>query len=224
MLTILLVDTELELIPSKMTDDYAIRIHAKKRKKPAEKIILDSNFMHSAIERFFPGESNRRGRPDILYHFLVVTMESILNKEGKLRIWVHTRNNRIIEIAPDVRLPKSYNRFVGLMEDLFDKGEIRANDKMLLKLHSGDLKTLMELSGSGSVKILSPTGERSSILSLLDPGESSNTVIIGGFSEGDFTSDVYSLGKSYSIYPSELTIWSVAMELIAQYERVHGVL
>lgn len=223
-LTILLIDTELELIPSEMVDDYSIRIHAKKRKKSAQKIILDSNYMHTAIERFFPGESNRRGRPDILYHFLTVAMESILNKTGNLRVWVHARNDMIIEISPDIRLPKSYNRFVGLLEDLFDKEEIRTGEQTLLKIHRGDVRRLVEISDAKNLKILSPVGDRVSVTSFFENRNESDSVIIGGFSEGDFRSDVYPLGKSYSIFQEELTIWSVAMEIIAQYERANDLI
>lgn len=223
MLTILLVDAELELIPQEMVDDYSIRIHSKKRKKTPQKIILDSNYMHSAIDRYFPGESNRRGRPDILYHFLTVTMESILNKTGNLRVWIHTRSDIIIEISPEIRLPKSYNRFVGLMEDLFDKNEIRTGDSTLLKIHEGDVTELLRLSGAEKPIVLSPKGKDVSVTTLLENSEYNPCVIIGGFSEGDFRSDVYSLGEPYSIFQEELTIWSVAMEIIAQYERVNHI-
>lgn len=219
---ILIADAELELIPENMLDDYSIRIHAKKRKKPPQKILLDSNYMHSAIDRFHPGESSRRGRPDIIYHLLAVVMESILNKRGELRIWVHTRTNAIIEVSPSARLPKSYNRFVGLFEDLFEKGEIKYEDKTLLKVHHGDVKKLMELAVAENLKILSPKGGKTTVSNLLDTEKSEASFMIGGFSEGDFISDVHGLADSYSIFEEELTIWSVAMEIIAQYERTFG--
>ncbi len=222
MLKILIADAELELIPKEMIDDYSIRLHAKKRKKPAQKILLDSNYMHTAIDRHYPGESNRRGRPDIIYHLLAVAMESILNKKGGLRVWIHTRNNLVIEVSPETRLPKSYNRFVGVFEDLFEKGEIKYEDRTLLKVQEGDVKKMIALSGSENIRILSPDGERASIAEMVGAGTEDATFIIGGFSEGDFISDVYGIAKSFSIFEEELTIWSVAMEAIAQYERVFG--
>lgn len=224
MLTILLVDAELELIPEDMLDDYSIRLHGKKRKKAPQKIILDSNYMHTAIERFYPGESNRRGRPDIIYHFLTMAMESMLNKTGKLRVWIHTRDDRIIEISPEIRLPKSYNRFVGLMEDLFEKEEIKAGEKTLLRIARGNVADLLKLSGSDNLKILSPKGERVSVTGFFADNNEEQSIMIGGFSEGDFRTDVYGLGKSYSIFDEELTIWTVAMEIIAQYERNFGLI
>lgn len=222
MLKILIADAELELIPEEMVGDYSIRIHAKKRKKAAQKIVLDSNYMHTAIDRFYPGESNRRGRPDIIYHLLAVVMESILNKRGGMQIWIHTRNNLVIEVAPDTRLPKSYNRFVGLMEDLFEKGEIKFGEKTLLKVHNGDVSKMVEMSGAKNLKILSPKGEPAKIGNLVDSKTDDAAFMIGGFSEGDFITDVYGMARSFSIFEEELTIWSVTLEIIAQYERVFG--
>jgi Uncharacterized conserved protein, COG1756 len=224
MLTLVVVDAELELVPPEMLDDYSIRIQAKKRKKPAKRMILDSNFMHGAIERAFPGESTRRGRPDIIFHLLQVALESILSKRGQLAVIIHTRNDIIISVNPRTRLPKSYNRFVGLMEDLFEKGIISGQDEVLLKTEAGDWKHAISL-GSGQRILLSPRGVNTGIREIFrsGPGED-RTVVIGGFSQGDFLSDVYSLGSGISIFPEELTIWSVAMEAICQYERDFNIL
>ncbi|MEM0156600.1 MAG: 16S rRNA methyltransferase [Thermoplasmataceae archaeon] len=220
MLSLVVLDAELETIPDIMLDDYSIRIQAKKRGKSASKILLDSNFMHAAIERYFPGESNRRGRPDIIFHLLMTSLESILNKKSGLRVIIHTRNNLIIEINPSIRLPKSYNRFVGLMEDLFDKEAVGSQSETLMKITHGDWRNALSVAG-GEPILLSPRGIPGKISEVFH-GEGDKAVIIGGFSQGDFISDVYSLGAGISIYPDELTIWSVAMESICQYERDYG--
>ncbi len=220
MLSLVVIDAELETIPDIMKDDYSIRIQAKKRGKPASKMLLDSNFMHSAIERYFPGESNRRGRPDIIFHLLMTSLESILNKKSGLRVIIHTRNNQIIEINPSIRLPKSYNRFVGLMEDLFDKRAIGPQSETLMKVTDGNWKDALNMTGGNQI-LLSPRGIPWKIADVFH-GAGDQSVIIGGFSQGDFISDVYSLGSGISIYPDELTIWSVAMECICQYERNYG--
>ncbi len=220
MLSLVVLDAELETIPEIMMDDYSIRIQAKKRGKSASKMLLDSNFMHAAIERYFPGESSRRGRPDIIFHLLMTSLESILNKKSGLRVIIHTRNNIIIEISPSIRLPKSYNRFVGLMEDLFDKGAVGSQSETLMKVARGNWRDAMSIAG-GEPILLSPRGIPRKISEVFH-GEGDKAVIIGGFSQGDFISDVYSLGSGISIYPDELTIWSVAMESICQYERDYG--
>lgn len=221
MLTIIIADAELETIPEKMQHDRAIRNLAKERRKDISELLLDSNYMHTSIDRYYPGESRRRGRPDIIYILLQVAMESILNKNEGLRIYIHTRNDFVIEVAPYVRLPKSYNRFVGLIEKLFASGEISDAGKSLLKLERRTISELVGKKGTGKLVIFSPAGKEARLGDLIRD-DSDCTVIIGGFSEGDFISDVYSLADSYSIFKEELTIWTVAFEVISQYERSAG--
>lgn len=218
MLTILLVDAELELIPKEMWDDHSIIKLAKLRKKPVREIILDSNYMHTAIDRYYNGGSRRMGRPDIIYNFLQVCMESILNKKGELKIYIHTKGDKIISFNPEIKLPKSYNRFIGLIEDLYKKKEIKSEGKTLMKISDGTFQDLLGTAVTGNLSVLSPTGNPT-LVSNLFAGYSEQTVIIGGFSEGDYSSDVYSSAKAYRIFDEELTIWTTAMEIIAQYER-----
>lgn len=218
MLTLIIADAELETMPEKMQNDSAVRKFAKGKNKPVSEVILDSNYMHTSIDRYFPGESNRRGRPDITYLLLQVAMESILNKLGDLRVYIHTRNDICITVNPEVRLPKAYNRFIGLMESLFRQREISSEGKVLLKLENAAIQEVVARIAKGKLVVFSPGGEKAKISEIIDsPGDC--TAIIGGFSEGDFTSDVYPLAKAYSIFPEELTIWTVAGEVLAQYER-----
>lgn len=216
-LTIIIADAELETIPAEMRDDYSIRKIAGERKKKVDAIILDSNYMHSAIDRYFPGESNRRGRPDIIHIFLLVAMDSILNRTGNLRVRIHTRNDLVIDISPDTRLPRAYNRFIGLFEKLFAEGKIAADGKTLLQIQKGTLNSAIE-SHDERVLAMAPDAPIKPIDSLIS-GSGDMTVIIGGFSEGNYRSNIDKFEKA-SIFNEELTIWSVGMEVITQYERV----
>jgi len=218
LLNIVIADAEVETIPEKMIDDYAVRKYAKERRKPVSEVLLDSNFMHAAIERHFPGMSNRMGRPDIIYHCLQVCQESILNKKGELRVYVHTKHDYVIKIDRLTRLPKSYNRFVGLLEDLFRKERVGPPDRLLMEMTRSDAVSLLESLDTPKI-LLSPRGVQSSIRNLYPPDKRDVTVIIGGFSEGDFISPLYERYSSVSIFQEELTIWSVAMEVICEYER-----
>ncbi|GGM73357.1 16S rRNA methyltransferase [Thermogymnomonas acidicola] len=218
MLNVVIADAELELIPGEMLDDYQVRKYAKKRKKPAAEVLLDSNFLHGAIERHFPGGSTRMGRPDIFYILLQVLQESILNKRGLLRVYIHTKHNKVIHIAPQTRVPKSYNRFVGLMEDLFKKQEIQSGQEKLLTLKDADLFSLLDDLGK-EVVLLSPRGRPSKPEDIIREDMS---LVIGGFAEGDFQTDVYSRYSAHSIFPDELTIWSVASEIVVRYECMFG--
>jgi len=42
-------------------------------------------------------------------------MDSPLNRAGLLQVYIHTERNVLIEINPQTRIPRTYNRFSGLM-------------------------------------------------------------------------------------------------------------
>ncbi|HEU12835.1 MAG TPA: 16S rRNA methyltransferase, partial [Euryarchaeota archaeon] len=107
MLHIVLADSELETVPKELWSHPSVSKQARRRGKRPGNMVLDSNFHHAAISRYFPGEENRRGRPDIVQYFLLNTLESPLNIYGKLSVYVHTRKNQVIFVDPATRLPKS---------------------------------------------------------------------------------------------------------------------
>ena len=59
-------------------------------------------------------------RPDILHQELMSLLDSPLNKEGKLIIYVHTEKNVLFEVNPKCRLPRTFKRFSGLMVDILN--------------------------------------------------------------------------------------------------------
>ena len=217
MLHLIIADSELELVPEKIRDHPSVVNYAKKRGKKPDEVLLDSTYHHSALKLLEDGE--RRGRPDIIHLCLINALESILNKEGRLRVYVHTRNDEIIYIKPETRLPRNYNRFVGLMESLFKKKAV-PKDLELLKMREGTLSELLEEIGPDGVFIMHENGN------LATPKEfgerlvdyTSPAVIIGGFPHGDFLSVVE--GEKISIYKEPLMAWSVVNEVLVNYERI----
>ncbi|KAJ1828149.1 18S rRNA pseudouridine methyltransferase [Coemansia sp. RSA 2599] len=65
-------------------------------------------------------------RPDITHQCLLTLMDSPLNKTGRLQVYVHTKNDVLIEISPSVRIPRTFKRFSGLMVQLLHKMSIRS--------------------------------------------------------------------------------------------------
>ncbi len=218
MINLVLVDSELETIPADMLKEPEVLALSRKRGKPANEILLDSSLLHRAIERVFPGESNRRGRPDIFHIMLNVAQSSILNIRGMLHVYIHTRNHDLITVSPVTRIPKSYSRFHGLVEDLFKKGEIVSGEDILLRVEKSI--DLAEFIGTleGEKILLDPLGKRVRAEKFFQPGKN-YTIVVGGFANGTFRSDLGFLRERYSIFPEELTIWTIASEVICQYER-----
>lgn len=75
-------------------------------------------------------------RPDIIHQELMAVLDSPLNKEGKVKLYVHTEKNVLIEINPKTRLPRTFKRFSGLMVQLLHRLKIRSSDgnDVLLKV------------------------------------------------------------------------------------------
>ncbi|PIA16626.1 Nep1-domain-containing protein [Coemansia reversa NRRL 1564] len=73
-------------------------------------------------------------RPDITHQCLLTLLDSPLNKTGRLQVYIHTTNDVLIEISPQVRIPRTFKRFSGLMVQLLHKMSIRSsktNEKLL---------------------------------------------------------------------------------------------
>lgn len=218
MLNLLLVDSEIETVPQEITNHPAVRINATKRKKPASQILLDATLHHSAMKRL--EGADRRGRPDIVHFFLLLGLESVLSHRGLLRIFVHTRNDELITVDPATRLPKNYPRFVGLMESLFADKTVPSHKTPLMKLcEDYSFKRCLDEIPHSEVIVLSEQGKRVK-LSQYFRGKEDLLCVIGGFSKGDFRSDVYSgADEVISIYEEPLTVWTVESELIVNYEN-----
>jgi len=212
---LIIADSELELVPKTLQNHPSIISHAKRRFKKPDEILLDSTYHHAALKSLKDGE--RRGRPDIVHLCLINALESILNKEGKLRVYVHTRNNEVIYIKPETRLPRNYNRFVGLMESVF-KNRVIPKDLALLRIENKTLSEIIRDIGPDAVFIMHENGV------LMNPRSfgrklseySSPVIIVGGFPHGDFLSRVE--GEKVSIYKEPLMAWSVINEVVINYE------
>jgi rRNA small subunit pseudouridine methyltransferase Nep1 len=218
LLNLLLVDSEIETVPPEIANHPAVRISATKRKKPASQILLDATLHHSAMKRL--EGADRRGRPDIVHFFLLLGLESVLSRRGLLRVFVHTRNDELIAVDPTTRLPKNYPRFVGLMESLFMEKAVPSRGAPLLKLSEGySFKRCLDEIPHSEVVVFSEQGKRIR-LSQYFRGKEDLLCVIGGFSKGDFISDVYSgTDEVISIFEEPLTVWTVESELIVNYEN-----
>jgi rRNA small subunit pseudouridine methyltransferase Nep1 len=95
--------------------------------------LLNSDDHHTFLKRHKKEPAHYR--PDITHQALLTILDSPANKAGKIKgIYVHTFKNVLIQVSPQVRLPRTYKRFAGLMVQLLQKLSIRATngpDKLL---------------------------------------------------------------------------------------------
>ncbi|MCS4542174.1 MAG: 16S rRNA methyltransferase [Euryarchaeota archaeon] len=219
MLTLILADSELELVPKELRDNPIIVEYSRRKKKDPSKILLDSNLHYQAMKEL--KDSKRRGRPDIIHITLLNALDSPLNRSGLLNVYVHTRNNEIISINQSTRLPRNYNRFVGLIEQLFEKEKVPSENPLLVKQNKTIEELLAELNPD-YVIVFSEDGEKISSQKLMQEAAKCDKVvaIIGGFPHGDFLSGIKKIAdKVVCIDPSPLNAWTVVNRIIFSYEN-----
>lgn len=221
MLTIILAEAELELVPENIKMHPQVQSSARNRDRRASRTLLDSSLHHEAM-RGLP-ESDRRGRPDIVHFALLLALDSALNKADKLRVVVHTRHDERIAIHPDTRLMRHYIRFIGLMESLFRDGGAPRHDPLLVHEPGWTLQRVLEHHATGPIVCFSEKG------SPIEPGTwmeskvaqgEDLTIVLGCFPHGDFHQAPESFANEVvGLGGASLSVWTVEAEIIAHYER-----
>jgi len=224
MLHLILVEAALEIVPEAILRHPSVRRNAKRKGKKPRKTLLDRSLHHSAMERL--PDSHKRGRPDIAHICLLEALGTPLNKEGDLRVWVHTYGGNAIEISSETRLPRDRGRFDSLIEQLFSEERIPPKkEEPLMTLTPMDLGTLIETTGAGHTVALTSHGKPSTLEDvcrrLVDEGDAA--VLVGAFPHGPLSEGTLALAdEAFSIHPASLETWVVTSRLVYEYERQRG--
>jgi len=218
MITLLLADAELERVPASITGHPQVASSARRVGASASRMLLDSSLHHAGMRKL--PEAARRGRPDLIHFFLLTALESPVNRAGHLRLLVHTREDYLIRIEPRTRLVRNYNRFCGLIQQLYEAGRVPAENALLTLEPS---RTLVDIVGEiepDRTIILDETGDVRAPWELFGTGDTQGETlcIVGGFPSGTFRSTLPE-GEHVSFGSDLLTVWTVASELLGNYER-----
>ena len=167
-------------------------------------------------------ENEKRGRPDIVHFALLEALGSSLNKERLLQVYVHTLNDYVITVNHEARLPRNYDRFVGLLEQLFELRRVPSKGQTLLKLERKTLPQLLEETETDYVMAFSRKGSpktlEEAISKLLE--KQKPAVIVGGFPRGHFSETTVRLADEVvCIDPEMLETWTLISRVIYEYER-----
>jgi len=219
MLNLILAESEIELVPEEIQGHIFIKKLAKKRKKPAGEILLDSNLHYKAMHKLEDAE--RRGRPDITHISLLYLLDSPLNRNNLLNVYVHTRGDLTIFMNPKTRIPRNYPRFCGLLEKLFKDKVIKSGNDILLELKPLNVRQLIDATRPDFTVLLD---EKASLIKIDDlvsdlKKYKNPCLIIGGFPHGDFRGNYSYVNKKVSLYPGPLNVWTIACETVSSYYK-----
>ncbi len=219
---LVLAEAALELVPREIWRHPAVVRDARRRGKEPGRILLDRARHHEAMAALRGSE--RRGRPDIAHMCILAFQYSILNAVGRGLMAIHTIGDVVIKMRPDVRPPKNYNNFVGLMEQLLAEGRVPPQGEPLMTAERKTLRGLLEELG-GRWVVLHERGRR------VDPQTlgrllADSVVVVGGFPHGDFKNkwvleeavDIYRIGDrpldAWQVVARAVTLAEIALGLI----------
>ncbi len=169
-------------------------------------------------------DNMKRGRPDIVHFALMEALSTPLFQSNKMRAYVHTINDKIIAIADNLRIPKSYFRFEGLMVNLFKDRSVKSDEgAVLMEIADGTFTDLLESVAAEKVVGLSTAGVRSTaeIVASNCANVENCAFVVGGFPKGHFSeSTTKKLGPVYSISDVGLEAHVVIARLVYECEKL----
>ncbi len=222
---LILADAALELVPPEIRRHPAVLNNARRRGKSPAEILLDKSIHYHAMKRLKDHE--KRGRPDIVHVCLLNAHSSRLNREGMLRVIIHTIRGEVIEVDPMTRIPRNYLRFTGVMEQLLVEGRVPPKgDIVLMRKLDSRLKDEIKNRGIDFVVLLSEGGIPITPRRLAETltAHDRPAFIVGAFPKGEFSEEVYSAADQvYSLGSTPLDAWYVVSRVIASLEDALGV-
>jgi len=220
--SLILADTALELVPRRLTTHPSVQSSAQKQGRDPSRILLDSSFHHRAMRGL--DDHQRRGRPDIAHFCALLAQGSRMAQAGRLRLFIHTYIDEVVWVAPETRLPRVYDRFKGLMEQLFTEGAV-PKDEPLLRLEDGGLKELLERLEPSRTVLLTPSAKRTTFAKLFPAKKRVDgaAVAIGGFAHSEFRAKTAALFSEHaSVADEAMEAWAIEGELLHRLADVDG--
>jgi rRNA small subunit pseudouridine methyltransferase Nep1 len=215
-LNIVIAEAALEAIPGQIIGHASVRSDARRRGVEPSRILLDRSIHHAAMVRL--DEGLKRGRPDLVHLTLLNITSTPLYQEGRAKVYIHTRDDIVLDFQQETRPPKSYFRFRDLVQQLLadrpEGGLVRVYDASIRRLLEGirtDLKVGLSIQGGPS---------RFEELAADLTGAKNPTVLIGGFPKGHFTPETTKeLERLVRIDERPLDAHVVAARLVYEVEK-----
>jgi rRNA small subunit pseudouridine methyltransferase Nep1 len=218
MISLILAESSLELVPEELKSHPSVISHAQKLDKKPSEILLDNSWHFAAMK----GIKNeiKRGRPDLV-HFSVLEATTIpLYFENKINLFIHTINDKVISVGENVRIPKSYHRFAGLFEKLFLEKTIKIDDRELLSIKDQTFSKLIDEINPPQIIGLSTTGKLSSFERIGSNVIDGSCVVVGGFQKGHFSDSIKNkFTDLFSVGNISLEAHVVVARMLYEYEK-----
>jgi len=218
MISLILAESSLELVPKEMKSHPSVISHAQKLGKKSSEILLDNSWHFAAMKGI--KDEIKRGRPDLV-HFSILEATTIpLYKNNKIKIYIHTIDDKVIYFGDNVNIPKSYHRFEGLIEKLFLDKTIESNGNVLLEIKDKSFSDLIDEIKPSKVVGFSTKGKKNSFENTVSEMSEDCCLVIGGYQKGHFSDTVQSrINQLISLGDSSLEAHIVVARILYEYEK-----
>ena len=218
MISLIISESALELIPFELENHPSVVSHARKLGKYPSEILLDNSWHFAAMK----GIKNeiKRGRPDLV-HFSILEATTIpLYLQNKLNLFVHTVDDKVIHFGKNVHLPKSYHRFQGVIEKLYQEKKIMTKNELLLEIKEQTFSDLIEEINPSKIIGFSTEGKLSSYEKIATQISDDSCIIIGGFQKGHFSDSIQNkITDLYSIGNESFEGHIITSRILYEYEK-----
>ena len=218
MISLVLSESSLELVPYALQDHPSVISHARKLGKHPSEILLDNSW-HFAAMKGIENEM-KRGRPDLV-HFSILEATTIpLYLQNKIKIYIHTVNDKVIYFGQNVHIPKSYHRFEGVIEKLYQEKKLMASNQTLLEIKDKTFSELLDEINPSKVIGFSTKGKSNSYETIASEISDNSCIVVGGFQKGHFSDFVENkITELYSIGDESFEGHVVVARLLYEYEK-----
>ena len=218
MISLILSESSLELVPSELKHHPSVISHARKLGKRTSEILLDNSWHFAAMKEI--KNEIKRGRPDLV-HFSILEATTIpLYLQNKMKLFVHTIDDKVIYFSQNVHVPKSYHRFEGLIEKLFQEKKITTNNDILLEIKKKTFSELIDEINPSKVMGFSTKGILNSYEKIAAEISDDACIVIGGFQKGNFSDSIENkIDTLYSIGNESFEGHVVVARMLYEYEK-----
>ena len=126
-LNFVLLESSITLLPPMFYNSPEARAFERRFGMKPEEQVLDISFHYRIVRKL---GNPKLGRPDIVHSTLLSIFSLPRDLLGE--VYVHTVDNKIIWVSKEVRLPKNYFRFLGLISQLLRKGKVPPEGEPLM--------------------------------------------------------------------------------------------
>jgi rRNA small subunit pseudouridine methyltransferase Nep1 len=218
LISLILSQSSLELVPTELKHHPSVISHARKLGKHPSEILLDNSW-HFAAMKGIENEM-KRGRPDLV-HFSILEATTIpLYIQNKMKLFVHTIDDKVISFGENVHIPKSYHRFEGVIEKLYQEKKITTNNDILLEIKEQTFSELIDEINPSKVIGFSTKGQNSTYEKIAKEITDNTCIVLGGFQKGHFSDSVENkITDLYSVGDESFEGHVVVARMLYEYEK-----